>query len=403
MTQIAKSRTRLIPAMSLIDKKWRAEHGDLDYITEYLRRLLNSGDIEPPDRSRCNGHGELVQDLYDTRCKWGVEAAAESWKTTKHNFPELDAKMRGRRRRLFTAEEMINMPQPTFLIPDILPANSLAVLYGPPGCGKTFVMLDFALQIAQTSLVVYVAAEGKRGFRKRLQAWRQLNKKDPELVYFLPEAVDFTDRSAIDELLIDLHALEGPPVLVVVDTLARCMGSGDENSATDMGIVISHCSLIQESLNTSVLLVHHTGKDGKTERGSTALRGAADTMISISKAKKTITVACAKAKDASEFLTYRLKLTEVKLEDGGKSCAVEPTEMDDLKSKLDEKSRSILEVLNAADQDTGTSYGDLQKQSGVKGGTFKRKLDDMKLKKYVNKFEDGLYFITDEGRKALGA
>lgn len=70
---------------------------------------------------------------------------------------------------------------PTWLIKGVLPQADLVVLYGASGSGKSFVALDMAAALArgvpwrgrkvrQTN-VVYVAAEGAGGFRKRMQAY----------------------------------------------------------------------------------------------------------------------------------------------------------------------------------------------------------------------------------------
>ena len=50
-----------------------------------------------------------------------------------------------------------------------------------------------------------------------------------------------------------------------------------------------------------VLLIHHTRKDGASERGSSVLRGAADVMIECKKSGQIVTATCSKMKYAEEF------------------------------------------------------------------------------------------------------
>ena len=52
-----------------------------------------------------------------------------------------------------------------------------------------------------------------------------------------------------------------------------------------------------------MLVVHHSNKDGLSERGSTALKGAADAQMRMEKDENTgsITLKCLKMKDAEEF------------------------------------------------------------------------------------------------------
>ena len=76
--------------------------------------------------------------------------------------------------QLLSAADVKDLPPPSYLIEPILPAGSLAVLYGPSSVGKTFLALDMALCVAtgtdwldhypvKKGLVVYVMAEGIGG------------------------------------------------------------------------------------------------------------------------------------------------------------------------------------------------------------------------------------------------
>lgn len=69
---------------------------------------------------------------------------------------------------------------------------------------------------------------------------------------------------------------------VVIDTLARAMAGGDENSAQDMGAIIDNVGELQSKLHTHVTLIHHTGKDAsRGARGSSALKPALDLEIEV--------------------------------------------------------------------------------------------------------------------------
>jgi RecA-family ATPase len=91
------------------------------------------------------------------------------------------------------------------------------------------------------------------------------------------------------------------PSLVIIDTLARCMIGGDENSARDMGLFVEACSRVQKT-GAAVMVIHHTGKNSATgPRGSSALFGAADTIIELSNDDGLIQLRCEKSKDAKPF------------------------------------------------------------------------------------------------------
>ena len=57
------------------------------------------------------------------------------------------------------------------------------------------------------------------------------------------------------------------------------MGNRNESSAQDMGEFIQVCDEIKDKTGATVLIVHHTGKDGATARGSYSLTAAVDFQI----------------------------------------------------------------------------------------------------------------------------
>ena len=72
--------------------------------------------------------------------------------------------------------------------------------------------------------------------------------------------------------------------MIVVDTLARAMAGGNENAPDDMGKLLNNVEALRQGTDAFVLLIHHTGKDEtKGARGHSSLKGAADTILLLSK------------------------------------------------------------------------------------------------------------------------
>jgi DNA-binding transcriptional ArsR family regulator len=225
----------------------------------------------------------------------------------------------------FTPAEIQNRPRPEPLIGDILPARCLAAIYGPPGSGKTFLALDWAFSLGsgvpwhgrglEPARVVYVSAEGVSGLGPRIAAWRKhrgVEVGGEPAVSFVLDAVQLLDGSEVDRFVADVQAaLEAPPVLIVFDTLARCLIGSDENSAKDMGLAIANADRIRRTLGCAVLLVHHTNANGERERGSTALRGAVDVLHLLKATGRAHTLTCEKAKDSAAFDPIEFELRQV--------------------------------------------------------------------------------------------
>jgi hypothetical protein len=233
--------------------------------------------------------------------------------------------------RLLNDLEIESLPALVWQIDSVLPKQSVALLYGSPGVGKTFVGLDMGFCVQTGSdwqgrpvrkgTVVYVIGEGSSGLPARVRAWKQARAFSGLAgVQFQREPLQLL-RSDQVQAFIDTVGPHGPE-LVVFDTLARCLVGGDEDSARDMGLVIENVERLRMSLQTTVLLVHHPTKDGRAERGSGALRGAVDTALRLTVSDGVVTLRCEKQKDAGPFANISLALQPMVLPDGSQSCVV---------------------------------------------------------------------------------
>lgn len=224
------------------------------------------------------------------------------------------------------------------LVRRLLGTTSLAVMFGEPGSGKSFLAVALALHIAlgwewfgrsvTHGAVLYVAGEGVAGLSNRLAGFRQRHSPpDDAPFYVVPIAInlgpDGTDAERVIAAARSVEKMSGYPVaLVVVDTLARAMGGGDENSTLDMGRFIAACDRIKSSTGATVLVVHHKGKNGTAgARGSSALLGAADTVIEIEKREAGRVAKVVKQKDGSESeeIGFDLEVVDLGDDDEGKA------------------------------------------------------------------------------------
>jgi hypothetical protein len=220
------------------------------------------------------------------------------------------------------------LPEAEWLIEGVIERDSLAVLWGASGTGKSFVALDMALCIAtgETWLGAYKTkrgdvficmGEGARGGRRRARGWaKHRGIESIPGAYFYPAAPLIRDPKVLEAFLKEVK--KKMPKLVIIDTLARSF-TGDENSAGDMNEWVKAAVRIQQETGACVLIVHHTAKAVKkgskpTERGSGALRGAVDTSIYVSKGDlNVVTIENPKQKDGKEFDPITVELQEVVL------------------------------------------------------------------------------------------
>lgn len=225
---------------------------------------------------------------------------------------------------LLTRNALKNLPDPEPLIDDVLDLGTTALLYGKWGTYKSFIALDWAASVAtgrawqgrptKKMKVLYIAAEGAFGFKGRTDAWERgwhTQVADDDL-HILPQPVNLARSIEVGELqaLIQWNGYG----FVVIDTLARSMVGGDENSAQDCGLVVDALIRLRHATPDGrgvVLGVHHTGKDAKTFRGSSVFEAGADTVYSTTQEGVMVVLNREKRKDGPALDRHQLRFDPI--------------------------------------------------------------------------------------------
>lgn len=231
-------------------------------------------------------------------------------------------------------ESMGTLKRTQWAIERYLEQDALSVVYGPSGVGKSFVVISMACCVATGTSwfgmpvhqgpVFYIAGEGHNGLMRRFKAWSQDTgvSLDKAPLFKSRRAVLMLDPSAAADLReeIDrLFAQHGRPSMIVVDTLARNFGDGDENAAKDMGRFVSELDKIRSQYHCHIMVVHHSGHGQERARGSSSLRAAIDQEISIGGKAGHIGLQVTKMKDEEEPSPRMFKIKQLQIakdEDG---------------------------------------------------------------------------------------
>jgi len=226
------------------------------------------------------------------------------------------------------------------LIKGLLDQGVMTILYGESGTGKTFVALDMAYHIATgrdwggmrvtQSGVVYVAAEGGRGIKRRALALaRKFGSVDVPIT-IISSPIDLlrpeADTGPLIEAILEAEALFPQPFkvrLVVIDTFSRALAGGEENGSADMGAIVINFDRIRHATGVHLLVVHHSGKDrAKGARGHSLLRAATDTEIEVADYQIEVT----KQRDMESGFAIGFKLDPIVLgEDADKDIQISAT------------------------------------------------------------------------------
>jgi hypothetical protein len=294
-----------------------------------------------------------------TQSSLATEAAYDWTRPLNHAYellsPPANINLGNRYQTLsLSTEDLLALPPPTWLVHGVVPRGGLAVTYGPPKSAKTFLTLHEALCVAtgmrffgdevQRGRVLYIAAEGMRALAQRVQAWCLHFDQDPAglrgWITFLGVPVPLADAGAVAELRV--HIEELGIILVVIDTLARCMVGGDENSSRDMTLAVGAMEELR-STGATVQAVHHTGKNiDQGMRGHSSLLGAVDTAIEVLGDRRAFKVTVTAQKDGLSGEPWWGKLIPV-----GASVVISQTARpeDDAETSQETLAEAISELL----------------------------------------------------------
>lgn len=183
------------------------------------------------------------------------------------------------------------------IVEGLLTAGGMSMMFGESNSGKSYLATHLAFCVClglpflgrrvNRGAVIYIAGEGAKSIRRRGRAWQKHHGTQLGPFGLIPAPLNLMDPSPDVEDLVDLvpakQAEIGESVaLIIVDTVARAMGGGNENASEDMARLVSAGDRIRQETGAHILFVHHSGKDvARGARGHSSLKAALDTELEV--------------------------------------------------------------------------------------------------------------------------
>lgn len=258
--------------------------------------------------------------------------AAPGWKPPHHlGAPPVEDVEEGADDLYLDMESLGEIKPIKWVVKDIVEADALALIYGGPGSCKSFLAIDLGSCVAsgmpwrgthpvRQGKVIYIAGEGHNGLHRRFTAWKmhhQVIALAAGSMWKSASAMQTLDPKSVQAHSDRIAKICGndPPVLVIIDTLARNYGPGDENSTKDMTAFVTAVDLwFRQRFGCAVLVIHHSGHNMDRARGSSSLKAAVDAEYEVVKSEEgLVTFTTTKMKDAEPAPPKSFELLSVDL------------------------------------------------------------------------------------------
>lgn len=301
---------------------------------------------------------------------------------------------------------LLSVPDPTWIIDGWVIDDGVSVWYGPPKTYKTFNVLDMALSVGcgvawrgnavVQQPVLYLLGEGMGTFKYRVHVWLQKRSEGREAQFWtIPVGVPLSTPEGLANAMAAIDSLPVTPGLILVDTLNRHFGPGDENSSQDMTRFVQAIDAIRAHTRAHIAIVHHSGKDAeKGARGSSALLGAVDNEFRITRTEgtKICRIECTAARHSDEPKPMTVELVPVEVthaETGLVMSSLLPVLRDDMGDEKDAPgyAENALAILRAGPK----TVSELAEEMTLSRPRMQNILAEMRKK--------GLVYCTQDGKR----
>ncbi len=215
------------------------------------------------------------------------------------------------------------------ILKGVFGVNEYSLVSGKPGSGKSVIATDMACHVAagmewhgrpvRQGLVVYIAAERKALTKRRMLAFRKTHGVGNIPLMVLGGMMDLTsglqDAQLVAATIRQAEQDCGMScVWVIVDTLTRTFGPGDQNTSKDMTKFVQACDHIREAVtDTHLTVIHHTGWAGDRGKGAIDLDGAVDATFLVKKEAGGYLLECDGTNDGEEGVITNFRMEGVQV------------------------------------------------------------------------------------------
>jgi KaiC/GvpD/RAD55 family RecA-like ATPase len=266
-----------------------------------IKRGLDAGQKQPRQiPESANDNGPVVDTSRLLANAERKKAAAKEGNADAETEPAPTDPDRPSRSRFQTVwfDDIVESAPKVMFIKGAFGEREFTTVSGLPGTGKSVIVTDAACHVAagmdwhgrrvRQGLVIYVAAERKKLTERRMMAFKKHHNVSQVPLLVIGGRLDFTsslkDARDLIAAIKEAEIATGMEcVWVIIDTLTRVFGAGDQNASKDMTRFVQSCDEILAETTAHVTAIHHSAWSGERGKGAIDLDGAVDASFMVKK------------------------------------------------------------------------------------------------------------------------
>jgi hypothetical protein len=265
------------------------------------------------------------------------------------------------------------------ILKGVLGVGEFSLFVAKPGTAKSVLAADIGCHIAagldwhgrkvKQGLVVFFAAERKKLTERRIAAWRKKQGVTNIPFVVVGGKLDLTtgliDAKALAKTIAELEQKSGHScVLIILDTVTRTFGPGDQHQSKDMSKYIQSVDALNRATGAHIAAIHHSPWSEDRGKGAIDLDGAVDVSFVVNVKgtgpAKQFTLACTGSNDGDEgvITTFRLESVALGIDDEGNETSAPVVIQTDATTKTGNYTDVALESLEQAIDEHGQRVPD---------------------------------------------
>lgn len=292
--------------------------------------------------------------------------------------------------KLLSLGDLLKMPdeKTQYVVENLLPSGGTSIVAAKPKCGKTTLLRQLSLSVARGEMflnrgtskgsVVYLSVEEKREEIKN--HFKDLGATGDEEIYIFAERAPKDTIAQLKPIVEEIK-----PSLIILDTLFKIVRVRDANDYATISAALEPIQDLARTSGAHILCVHHAGKADREDAdgilGSTAIFGAFDTAIIMSRQKNNRTIKSIQryGTDLEESVLHFDKIT--------RSSRIGEEKW---RAKVDERNGEVLDYMRQVGEKV--TFADIKSGTGM----------DLKILRETLKFLIDKKIISVTGRGTKG-